>query len=503
MPLRLRFPLVIAFISLILLNTACSKLDTTTIGTDMLPAVDNVHTFADTMAIITSQGYFNNDSAFIGKGGDHVLGYVNDPLFGTTKGSVFASIKPEFFPYYLGKLPGDTLLALDSVVLCLKVKSFWGDSSQKIHFNVYQVQDNQFRDSIRKRFDVSYHPNVGATILASQDIDPMHINDTVHYGNRRDSSVGLIRIKLDYSWASQLFARDSVSSHPLNNAFYSDSIFRNFYNGLAIVPDGSSGRGLFYVTLADTSTKLEIHYKKTNGGIKDTTYSSFKIVANKDNIVPLPSSTANFYERSKFGAVMSPTSNELYIQGGINGTFANLSIPALATMPNAVVHRAELIVQRIPTDPYFDKVLPAPSYLYVDFKDTGSANNYKPVYFDLNPNLTYNPDSKLGYDFLPGSVDHYTYGGYPRDGVNKFGAPIKYFNINITRYVQQLITKHSPNYQLRLYAPYELYYPQYATPDYPAYFMSYDNTLGAGRVKVGSGTNSNYRMFLRVIYSKL
>jgi hypothetical protein len=56
---------------------------------------------------------------------------------------------------------------------------------------------------------------------------------------------------------------------------------------------------------------------------------------------------------------------------------------------------------------------------------------------------------------------------------------------------------------MRLYAPYELLYPQLGTATNPAYPTAYGNNLAAGRVKIGGGNNANYKMILRIISSKL
>ncbi|HQW85045.1 MAG TPA: hypothetical protein PK987_11305, partial [Ferruginibacter sp.] len=87
--------------------------------------------------------------------------------------------------------------------------------------------------------------------------------------------------------------------------------------------------------------------------------------------------------------------------------------------------------------------------------------------------------------------------------IDKFGNANKYYNFNISRYVQQIVTKHYPNYPMRLYAPYEVYYPQLGNATYPATKLQYGNKLAAGRVKIGSGSNANYKMYLRIIYSNL
>jgi len=120
---------VTAIITLVIFGLNCTKLDTTNLGGDVLPDVDNVNTFDTILNVNSTQGFFG-DSSVIGKYDDHVLGRItNDPLFGQTTANVYMQLKPLFFPYYFGN-PGDTLVGLDSIVLCLKYKGFWGDSTQ-------------------------------------------------------------------------------------------------------------------------------------------------------------------------------------------------------------------------------------------------------------------------------------------------------------------------------------------------------------------------------------
>jgi len=49
---------ITAFLFLAFINWGCSKLDTTDIGSDLLPAVDNVNTFDTVLTINTTQWYF-------------------------------------------------------------------------------------------------------------------------------------------------------------------------------------------------------------------------------------------------------------------------------------------------------------------------------------------------------------------------------------------------------------------------------------------------------------
>ncbi len=499
--LPIAFPAVVLFS---LFNLNCTKLDTTDIGSDLLPAVDNVNTFADTLLINTTQGLFS-DSTYINRTEDFALGAINyDPLFGTTSAHIFMQLKPPFYPYYLGNAM-DTItgpgLGLDSIVLCIKYKGFWGDSTTPVHLEVREVNDITFGiDSINKSNPSNYQPTLGA-VLGSADIDVTKLGNYIKFSNGRDSVRNQIRIKLNQSWANQLFGRDSIAANASNNAFYSDSIYRRFYNGIAVMASGI-GNGLMYANIADTATKIEIHYKRKNKGKIDSVYTS--LILNSTFTGPASnkplSNTVNNIIRNRTGArISSPTPDELFLQAA-PGSYVNLNIPGIAGLSNRIIHRAEIIIEQIPTDPVLDEKLYAPNFLYIDLKDTGT-NKWKPVYFDLSPSQSYDPDFTSGNYFLPlgnPSIDFNYFGGYKRRKADLFGNQITYYNFNISRHVQQIVTKRTYNYDLRLYAPFNLIYPQYSGT-----YVPFSNNIALGRVRIGSGSNPNYKMKLRIVYSKL
>ena len=488
----------VLLISLISLN--CTKLDTTDIGSDQLPLVDNVNTFADTLLINSTQGYFN-DSTTIGKYDDYAVGSItNDPLFGTTTANIYMQLKPPFYPYHFGN-PRDTIVGFDSVVLCLKYAGFWGDSLLPVGLVVKEVSENRFRDSATNSSFIenttAYQPNVSGTIIGSASIDARKMGDTISFTNGRDKVINQIRIKLSASWAAQLFSRDSIKANAANNAFYNDSIYRNFYNGIAVIASGA-GNGLLYASLSDTATKIEVHYRKKNGGKVDSVYSSLRLNPSRENrIANKPvSNTSNYISRGWNGfPVRNPAASEHYIQTA-PGTFVNLKIPGLATLSNRIIHRAEIIVEQIPTDPVLDEKFSAPNFLFLDLKDTG-AIKWKTVYFDLNTSEIYNPDNPFSY--IPSQINYQYFGGYRRIKTDPLtGNQIKFYTFNISRYVQQIVTEHKPVYDMRLYAPFNLNYPQHSFT-----FIPFGNNIAFGRVRVGSGTNPNYRLRLRIVYSKL
>lgn len=143
------------YISLLIINWSCTKIDTTQIGSDLIPVVDNINTFADTLDIFSTQGVFN-DTTRLTLFEDYTLGKIsNDPLMGQTDARLFLQLKPPFYPYFFG-IPNDTILGVDSVILCLNFKGFYGDSTVPLQLTVNAISDQAHGewDSLRDRKSV-------------------------------------------------------------------------------------------------------------------------------------------------------------------------------------------------------------------------------------------------------------------------------------------------------------------------------------------------------------
>ena len=166
--------------------------------------------------------------------------------------------------------------------------------------------------------------------------------------------------------------------------------------------------------------------------------------------------------------------------------------PGLSFLDNRIIHRAELIIEEIASNP----LLPQPSYLYLDVVDTGTIWKYKPLPYDLSPNAYYNPNTSTKPFYPTNGIDHSYFGGSPIPKTDPLTGKLTYsYVFNISRYVQNIVTKHELSYGLRLSAPYALYYYGYSLP--------FSNLLSYGGVKIGNGNNPNYKLRLHIIYSKI
>ena len=501
---------LLSYFSIACINWGCTKLDTTTLGSDLIPAVDNVNTFADTLVINTTQGVFN-DSFRIGRSENHLLGKIsNDPIFGQTQANIFFQPKPAFYPFYFGNAK-DSIIAIDSVVLSLSYKGSWGDSNTVQQLTVRAITEDFFADSVYKKPQtISYAPQLG-DMLGTASIDIRQLKNSIKINHGKDSVTNQIRIKLSENFKNLIATRDS-NANSMNNAFRTDSAFRKFNKGFAVI--GTNGNAVMYINLLESKTRLEVYLRKKTitTGIIDSVYNSFTMLPASSNIAYItPSASSNFVSRNYPSYISNPVpgSSAIYLQSG-PGTFANLKIPELTGFQNAIVHRAQISIEQMPEDFVSDSIFSVPSFMYLDIVDTTTAApKWKPLYFDLNPRTTYDPDFKSGFPYFPssGEIDYSYFGGYARKKTNALGEKVWYYDLNVTRYVQQIITKKTPNYELRLFPGFTTLYPQYGTTLNPASIIPLNNLLGFGRIKVKSGTypdpEKKVKMRMIIIYSKL
>ena len=507
---RIFFLALSGFITIVIFNWSCTKLDTTTVGSDLIPAVDNINTFDTSFSIISAQGAFEGiekDTSRLLLTDNYALGKTNDILFGQTDAELFLQFKPGFYPYYIG-IANDTIIAADSVVLCLSYKGAYGDTSALsglIKLQVFDVPLTQHGewDSLRTLRDINYAPAISTALSPETSIDMDAVKMYKKIGKGNDSVINQIRINLSSSsqFISRIFGADSA--YAPEGGFSRDTFFRSkVSNGFAIKM--TQGNRLLYTQLSDANTRLELHYKKKNGGVTDTAMSSLEFnTGSNGTAAPRRSAVANRIVRTRTTPLPFPGDQEIYIQAA-PGTYASLKIPQLSGYSNRIIHRAEIILEQIPDAS--DLAFTAPGFLYLDLVDSGLVpKKWKPVYYDLNPSLPYDPDNKSGLPYYPatGEVDLQYLGAAAKKTADPAGISGTHltYRLNVTRYVQKMVINQTPNYEIRVYAPHAVIYPQYAPTIYP-----YVNNIAQGRVRVGGGSLSvdqKYRMRLRIIYSPL
>ncbi|MBA2249403.1 MAG: DUF4270 family protein [Chitinophagaceae bacterium] len=457
-----------------LLNWNCTKIDTTDIGSGLIPVVDNVHTFDTSLAVIANNfDLVDTDCAKIYPAEQHILGVINnDPYFGTTKGTIYTQLAPLSFPYDF-----PAIHSLDSIVLVLSYTGTYGDSTIPQKVNVYPILNTFKPDSS----SCTAYPFDNSNLLGSAIYQPQRLTDSVIGFNERSSNQ--LRIKLSTAFGQSILAQGGTTG------LLSDSLFKIFFKGFAIVPDEPfGGNAVTFYNLADSNTKLAIYFHY-NAGLTNDTVVNFRLT----NLTH----TANNIVRNHSGAEITqhtshPAAGDslIYIQT-IPGTFAEIKIPDLSSLSNRIINKAELIVDQVYSSALTDKYFYTPDFLFLDLKDT-AAGNFRPIPCDFNT--------------LSGSPNLTLFGGFRTFVNDPFGNRIARYSFNLSRYVQKIVTSHRINSTLRLKAPDAITIPTTYVDEcnQPVAPLTYPiNVLSLGRVKLGGGNNSSYRMRLHIVFTKL
>jgi hypothetical protein len=462
-----------------ILFSACRKInESTELGADLIPAVDNITTFDTIIDVQAFNDTFGmvNDSVRFSAPYEAFLGRINsDPFFGKTDARLFFELKPTGYPF--ANKPDS--LFLDSVVLVLGYHDSYGDTTLPQTVNVYEIdQSSNFQpDSTNfvRENNITY-----SNLLGSKTFPPGSLSDSVFAF--MDTTNNQLRIKLNNSFGNRLLSYDSIGSV---GAYSSDSLFRTFFKGFAL-QSMNTGNAVMGFDLTGANTKLAIYYRYYKGGVTniDTVVSNFTLTSF--------SSAANYVKRDYSGSPVAAAAKIItpapfvYLQN-TPGTFAIIKIPGLANLSNRVIHRAELIAEEA-YDPS-DVTFPPNTNLYLDAYDS-TISNYRTIPYDL----IYDPSSA--------TANLATFGASPVNSVDGSGNPIKVWHINMSRYVQHLVTHTLPLYNFRLYSPFFVR-NQYGVPPAATVGFFVNPTLVKGRVRLAGGMPGTQRLRLRIVYSKL
>lgn len=485
----------IAILLIVFTAAACTRITSTELGRGLIPVVDGVNTFDTTLELVTDN-FENLDTTRIYKQDEHVLGAItNDPLFGSTTASMNFELFPTQFPF---AVPGtkDSIVA-DSAVLILSYRRFFGDSTQPLTLSVEEISTSTPLDpfivypaNYPSRYNISTVGALGTPVT----IDIRRLGDSVK--NRYENANNQIRIRLNNQVATRF-----LKTYDSTNAYKSDTTFRAHFGGFALkVASSNPANALLYVNLLDTNTKLSLYYSSSTTGAttRDTNVVNFRFNAYLGG-------DANFITRSRGGSEVASRlatattprpDSLLYIQT-YPGTYARLRIPNLDKMNNRIIHRAELITEQVPDDANLltiDRYMEAPGVLLLSIYD--SVNKF-------NRNI---PND---YSIGASGPNTYTFGGYRFYKTVPGYDRIAGYNFDLTRYVQGIVTRKDTSFTMRLSAPTNdsIMY----TPAYPnnrvnqLYYLtpSYHNQVAQGRVRLGGGSHTRFRMRLRIVYSRL
>ncbi len=442
-----------------------------TIGLDVDPTLDINSKLIDTSTVFTK--LVKQDTVVANGTAVSVLGYFKDPVFGTTTSNMALAVSLTSALNF-GKTP-----VLDSAVLVLPFVGFYGDS---INTN-YTLEVRQLDETLYGEPTLAYYNNkkwkTKSTILATKSFkanykDSLTIQDIIV--GKKDTVkrvVPQLRIKLDPTFiTNNILKLDSVN---LLNSKVFNSLFKGLYVSLNKNTTTNNG-GLFsFDTYTSGSARLDLFYKKQTNSVIDTFSTSLNINGNIGNAVSELTWDLNGTVVNTELQSTAKNSTTLYLKG-LSGTQLKVDFPFLSTIKNLgkniTINRAELVFTVV----------------------AGTETPYKPlkrlrVYKnDIAERPTFIADETsfdrryLGPNFI---------GGF-------YNATPKEYKINMTGYIQDLVSGRVKNYGT------------FVTPnDYigtnsPNFEVSKTINVfnNLGRAITGGAAATNYKVKLKIYYTE-
>ena len=485
---------IISFFSTLIFS-ACTRVTTSELGLGLLPSMDAYNTKDTTLDVIT-ESVDRPDSMRVYGTDDHVVGTItDDPDFGSTNASMFFHMKPNFFPFFIAGSKDS--LVVDSAILILSYKGFYGDTTKPVKIQLKRISaatpleiNKLYASNFPESYNLKTDQNLGETIL-----DFARVGDSLY--TRFEASTNTIRIKLSKSFANQ-FLKEFDST----NAYRSDTTLRAYFPGFSLTTDPSTNKNvLVRINLIDTNSKLALYYNTNSTALTDVYKRDTSVVNFKFSIYN--NGDANFIKRNRAGSVsanhLNKVSNDslVYVQTS-PGTMVKVKIPGLKNFANKIIHRAELLAEQVPSNAgvssMVSQFLP-PKYLFLGVYDTVSKS-IRNVPNDFTGTTNASSLTQFGGRLVYKSINGY-------DNVASY-------NFNVSRYVQGVISRTDSLFDFRIIAPVNdsitlvppyPYNKQAPTQDYLT--TAIGNQAAMGRVVLGGGNRTKFKMRLHIYYSDL
>ncbi len=470
---------------------SCTRISTSELGLDFL-SQDAIST-RDTILDVETETVVMEDSLRIYPTDQHMLGDItNDPIFGTTSASIFLQLKPGFYPFFI-KGTKDSII-VDSVVLILSYKGYYGDSSKPVKIYVNKI-DPSTPLTVGKLYASNY-PNAygirkGIALGNPKVFDFASAKDSIN--DRFENASRQIRLRLNQSLGTEL-----LKTYDSNGVYRNDTTFRDAFPGFALSTNAADNHNaLIRLALLDSNTKLALYYSTSATGsvTRDTLVTHFRFNY-------YTAQNANFILRNRAASEIASHLNGfakdslVYVQTS-PGTMVKIKVPGLKTFENKIIHRAELIAEQVPDAARLtttDSYMTAPNFLFLGVYDSATKqlrsvpNDYQGA---VNPQLL----AQFGGQKITKSLNGF--------------SNVATYNFNVSRYVQGLIARKDSLFDFRLYAPvndsikFVQPYPFNKIQATDFLTTALGNQPAIGRVRLGGGSHSKFRMRLRIFYTNL
>ena len=236
----------ILFFSLLLIS--CTRISTSELGLDLFDK--DATSTKDTLLVVETETIVLEDSLRIFATDQQVLGDItNDPIFGSTSASLFLQLKPSFYPFFI-KGTKDSVI-VDSAVLILSYKGFYGDSSKPVKIYVNKIDPAtplQVGKLYASNYANAYGIRKGVSIGNAKLFDFASAKDSIN--DRFENARNQIRLRLNQSIGVEL-----LKTYDSNGVYRNDTTFRNAFPGFALTTNAADNHNaLIQLALLDSNT---------------------------------------------------------------------------------------------------------------------------------------------------------------------------------------------------------------------------------------------------------
>lgn len=243
--------------SLFIIAALSSCDDNNLLGLAIQPDNDKISVTYDTVAVQSKTVFL--DSVFL-RNSVAALGEFTDPTYGTTKSDFMAQL-------YCARSFGfpDDVKKIDSAYIYIFYNSWFGDSTQVHHLNVYELD--------RQKLDVNntYYSNTNVDDYCSKSkliaegsftTGDVFSSDSIR---ELDSYTPSVKIPVSKEFA-QRFLIDS-RLHP--EYFKEPKAFQNYFNGIYVTTDYGNG-SILYATNVEIELCFDTWLKNKTNGLRDS-----------------------------------------------------------------------------------------------------------------------------------------------------------------------------------------------------------------------------------------
>jgi hypothetical protein len=410
------------------------------------------------------------------------LGYLNDPIFGTSLSSLITDINLPGSTAYT--LPTGTI-TIDSAFMVLSyADGFYGDSLQNYTLNVYQLNQKPIGgQAYYSNYPWSYNTGslVGSLTFQPRPLDSIKIYDIIQGAPDTLYKVPpQIRIPISTSFISSQFFNVGATTLSSNN------IFRNTVKGFYITasPSQIASPGGTMMIKAPGDSTLAIYIRAKSGTIIDTSVVYLDISQHASQV------QRSFSQQVQTALKNATSTSSLVYLEGLSGTRVKVSFPYIQKLfstvggaNNVVINRAELVVTPIQT-----LSGDIPKYLVPLPKLT--LYRYDIAHTRLDVEDAYGISSAAGVG---------SFGGYLQQSTPD--SPIPAYHFLVTSYLQDLITNRTSDYGTYV-APVDT--TNTTSVDIgPTVSVAARSVAGGGYINAAGAANPAYAMKLNIIYTRI